>query len=199
MLGNMKNYTLAALTLAILAPGIADSAPATNAPASPTEFLWTFSGLCYETNAAGAIIVKRVSQATMLAEACAAAGVSVEGKAVVYHVNGSVFGDTVDIVSRTNGAVLQNLLGYFYGVDASLGRVSLSNGNSKQVKEIDYIYTSQNSHSMGASFTSKTYATNRNGTVNELVEGPIHWLIAPEGTNGTKVCTGNFVTGKPLF
>jgi len=201
----MKNYILALMLLGGLeAGGFKASAQttnnsSTNTPPSPTEFLWTFSGLSYETNAAGNIIAKTISDKTMLAEAVAAANVSAEGKAVVYHINGSSFGDTVDIVSRTNGEVLQTLFGYFFGDDASLGRMAITNGKSTQVKEIDYIYTGQNSHSLGASLTSKTYVTNRNKTVDLVAEGPMHWLINPDGTNGARICTGTFITGKPLF
>jgi len=175
------------------------SAQSNNPPPSPTEYLWTFSGLSCETNGAGKIVAKPISEKTMLAEAAAAAGVSSEGMVLVYHINGSSFGDTVDIVRRTNGAVLQNLFGYFFGYDNALGRISLTNGAGSQVKEIDYIYTSQNSHSLGDSFTTKLFTTNRNKTVTELVDGPMNWLVTPEGNNGVKVCNGHFTTGKPLF
>jgi len=188
--------------IAVLAAGlIVLSAPAqTDTNSQPFEFLWSFRGYCYQTNEAGKIVTTPISEKTMLRDRAAAAGLTdLRNMAVVYHVNGSSFGDTVDIVTTTNGTVLDTLFGYYFGEDQNLGRIALTNSTGTEVRRIDYIYTSQNSHSMGATFTTKRYSTNRNGTVHVSISGPMSWIVTPEGTNGQKVCNGTFSIGKPLF
>jgi hypothetical protein len=171
-----------------------------NVASTPYEFLWTFRGSCYQTNAEGKILSTAVTEKTLLRDKAAAVGITdTSHMAVVYHVNGSSFGDTVDIVNVTNGAVLDTLFGYYFGEDQSLGRMALTNSMQTEVRRIDYIYTSQNSHSMGAAFTTKRYSTNHNGVVKTRIDGPIHWLVTPQGNEGVKVYSGTFMIGKPLF
>ena len=182
---------------------VANTPAQTNAP-GPTEYQWIFRGICYQTNAAGKIVTSVVTDKTFLRERAAAAGITnLKSLALVYHVDGDTFGDTVDVIDATNGAVLgDHVLGFFFGdFDAgqNLGRLALTNSALNEVRRIDYIYTPQNGHSMGSAFTTKHYRTNHNGTVTLSASGPIWWLTLPDGTNGQKLCTGNYSVGKPLF
>ena len=165
-----------------------------------SELSLTFRGTCLQTNAAGKIVTSRISNQTLLSEAAQAGGrTDTKGLALVYHIQGSSFGDTIDVVATTNGAVLRTVFGLYFGDDQGLGRYALTNGPGTEVHRIDYIYTDQSSHSLGASLTVKKYLTTPGGAVRTSISGQMEWLVTPDGTNGTKVCSGTFVTGKVLF
>jgi hypothetical protein len=155
-----------------------------------------------QTNAAGKFVTTRISNQTLLMEAAQAGGrTDTKGLALVYHFNGSSFGDTIDVINVTNGIAYKSLFGFFFGDSAPLGRVALTNGPGTEVHRIDYIYTDQNSHSLGASLSTQRFpaATGATGTMHPSISGQMEWLITPDGTNASKLCTGTFTTGKVLF
>jgi len=80
----------------------------------------------------------------------------------------------------------------------TLGRTALTNSAASEVRRVDYIYTSQNSHSMGASFTTKRFITDKTGAVHTTIDGQMEWIVNPVGNSNTKVCTATFTTTKPF-
>src|ERR1700746_1231887 len=156
-----------------------------------SQFLFriTIRGTCYQTNASGNIVASPITETTLVQQAAPAGGVYPSTLALVYHVQGSSFGDTIDVVNASSGAVATTLYGLFFGDDSvqALGRTALTNSIGNQVRRGDYIYTSQNSHSMGASFTSKRFLTDTKGNVHTTIEGQMEWIVNPTGNNGTQV------------
>jgi len=167
-----------------------------------SQFLFriTIRGTCYQTNASGNIVASPITETTLLQQAAQAGGVDPSTLALVYHVQGSSFGDTIDVVNASSGAVATTLYGLFFGDDSvqALGRTALTNSIGNQARRVDYIYTSQNSHSMGASFTSKRFLTDTKGNVHTTIEGQMEWIVNPTGNNGTQVCTASFNTTAPF-
>jgi len=153
-------------------------------------FKFTFRGTCTENNPAGKFVNKPVSDRTWLQDVAAAAGVSSRDMRIVYHLQGNALGDTIDVINATNGTVYQTLFGFYFGED--FGRQSLRNAAGNANKRIDYIYTSQSDHSLGDALNSKTFSTNRNGSIRLVLQGQMNYLVLPAGTNGLKVCSGTF-------
>jgi len=164
-----------------------------------TEFQFTFRGTSYQTNGAGNIVTIPLTEQNLLEEAAQANGVSTNNYTLAYHVGGSSFGNTVDIINRTTGASLNWVYGFYFGEDASLGRMALTNRTQTEQRRVDYIYTQQNSHSMGAAFVTKRFLTDTNGNVHTTIEGPIHWIVLPQGNEPMKIRSGFFTIGRPLF
>jgi hypothetical protein len=159
------------------------------------EFLITVRGTSYQPNSAGNIVAVPITETTLLQDAAAAGGITdLKSLALVYHVGGSSFGDTIDVVNATNGVPYTTLFGLFFGDDISLGRTALTNSVGTEVRRVDYIYTSQNSHSMGAGFVSKRYLTDAGGNVRTTIDAQMQWIVNPQGADGTKVCTASFTT-----
>ena len=181
-------------SLALLLLGVSASAQ------TPVLFRMTLRGTCYQANPSGDIVSTPITEITLLQDAAQAGGVDPKNLALVYHVQGSSFGDTIDIVDPTSGAVTTTLFGLFFGDDTVqvLGRTALTNSTGTLVRRLDYIYTSQNSHSMGASFTAKRFLRDKNGSLHTTIDGQMQWIVNPTGNNSTKVCIASFTTTKPF-
>lgn len=188
------------ITTCVVLLGFAFGLSQSNASAQSYLFRMTFRGTCYQTNASGNIVATPITEASLLQQAAQAGGVDPSTLALVYHVQGSSFGDTIDVVNSSSGAVATTLYGLFFGDDSVqvLGRTALTNSVGNEVRRVDYIYTSQNSHSMGASFTSKRFLTDTKGNVHTTIEGQMQWIVNPTGANGTQICTGTFTTTRPF-
>ncbi|MPN33682.1 hypothetical protein SDC9_181173 [bioreactor metagenome] len=126
--------------------------------------------------------------------------------AIVYHFNADPKGDAVEIVRASDGQQLAFQFGFWFGNDASLGRTTLTNAAQNEIRSVDYVYTldtstytSWNSHSMGAAFITRRFMTDTNGNVRVTAEGPIQWSVNPTGNSSTKVISGTFSTGAPMF
>ncbi len=161
------------------------------------ELSFTFKGTAWQTNASGQITSTPITEQTILKERAAAGGVTdLSTLAIVYHVQGNAMGDTIDIVNPSTGAVLDTVLGLYFG-DA-FGRMAFPNRSGTQERRIDYIYTDQNDHSLGNTLTLKTYKKDAQGnrTISS-VSGQMNWLVVL-GPNNVKFCTGTFSTGKQL-
>ena|ERR1051326_5178093 len=169
---------------------------------SQTAYLFkiTLRGTCYQTNTTGIVVATPISDQSLLQDAATAGGVDWHNLALVYHVQGSSFGDTIDVVDASTGAVDTTLYGLFFGDNSvqDLGRTALTNSPGTEVRRLDYIYTSQNSHSMGACFTTKRFQTDAGGNVRATFEGQMQWVVNPVGTVGTKLFTASFKTIKPF-
>ena len=165
-------------------------------------FKWTFKGMSYQTNGTGNVIATPVTEQTILKERAAMGGITdTSGLAIVYHIKGSDYGDTVDIINASTGQALSTVLGYYFGDDTvqQLGRAAITNATQTEVRRVDYLYNDQNNHSMGASFTTKRFVRDINGNTHTTVEGPVQWLELPRGTNNTRIFNGTFTTGQALF
>jgi hypothetical protein len=163
-----------------------------------TEYLVTFRGVSYQTNAAGSITTSRFTERNLLQEAAQAGGITdTKSLALVYHVRGNALGDTIDVVDASNGQVLDTLFGFYFGQD--FGRMSLTNTNGTQHKRLDYIYTKQNSHSLGSAVVTKSTLTDRKGNARLFIQGQMQYLVTPKGNEGQRICTATFTTGRALF
>ncbi len=161
-------------------------------------YLFKFQGLSYTTNAAGRIRSTRVTERTLLQDKASAANITdVSGMSVVYHVAGSGFGDTIDIVNTSTGQVLDTLLGLYFS--QAFSRVGITNALDTEERRIDYLYTDQDAHSMGAASVRRTYTTvgrGTNATQRLMVQGRMDWVKAIDAAQGgSKLYSGNFFTG----
>ena len=162
------------------------------------EFQVIFRGTAYQTNGNGQVFSTPITDQTLLQQAAAAGGITdLSTLALVYHVQGSSFGDTIDVVNATNGVAYKTLFGFYFGDDPSLNRVAITNGTRSEVMRVDYIYTDQNSHSMGAAFVTKNY--NPGGQPLNAVTGRMQWIVNPIPPAGTKACYGSFTATNALF
>jgi hypothetical protein len=170
------------------------------------EYKFIFSGMAYETNASGKLAATPITDQTLLQDRARLGGITdLSTISIVYHINGNPLGDTVDVISNANGQVLVTEFGLYYGSASSLGRTAVTNATQTQQMRADYIYTSNgstytfdNNDSVGLSITSKNIAIT-NGSTNPVISGSMSWGVAPQGTNGTILCIGNFSLGQPMY
>ena len=172
---------------------------------SPFLYHLTLQGTCYQTNATGNFEATPITDSIIVQKAAQAGGANPASIALVYHLQSSGLGDTIDLVDANTGTTLTTLFGLYFGDDTTLGRTAATNSTQTEIRRLDYIYTQQNtaytsynSHSMGAAFTVKRFLTDTNGTTRATVEAQMSWISNPSGTNGTKVCTANFNTTTPF-
>jgi hypothetical protein len=175
---------------------------------SYSEYKFIFSGTAYQKNALGKMVGTPITDQTLLQSQAKKGGITdLSTVAIVYHLDGNTNfgGDTVDVISSTNGQVLTTEFSLLFGDDGSLGRTIVSNAAQTQQRRVDYIYTDNNStytfdnsDSVGLCITSKDFVVT-NGVTNAVVSGSLSWGVAPQGTNGPIVCIGNFSANQPLF
>jgi hypothetical protein len=172
---------------------------------SPFLYRLTMQGTYYQTNGAGDFVAAPLTDKIILQDAAQAGGVSPDSIALVYHLQNSGLGDTIDVVNASTGATIVNLFGLYFGDDSSLGRSAATNASQTVIRRLDYIYTqpnttytSFNTHSMGSAFTTKRILTDTNGVTHYTIEAPMSWIVNPSGTNGTKLCTVNLSTTTPF-
>ena len=164
-----------------------------------TVFEFKFFGSCYTTNRFGTTVRNLVTHYSLVREEAKRLGVSdTSNLALVYKIGGSQFGDTVDLVRKDTGEVLSTVFGFFFGSDASLLRDSMINASGTEEKRLDYIYTRQNSHSLGAAFVTKTGSTLKTGGPDFRVRGEMHYIVTAESTNALRICEGKFMTRAPV-
>ena len=160
-----------------------------------SEFYVTFRGICYQTNSSGDIVGTPISEQTWLQQAAQAGGITdLKTLALVYHVSGSSFGDTIDVVNPTNGVAYTTLFGFFFGDDTSLGRTALTNSPPNEVRRVDYIYTQQSPYALGGSFLTKRYVADGNGNVFTTIDAEMEYLVRPDANHPAKICYGSFTT-----
>jgi len=173
---------------------------------SPYLFHVTFRGTAYQTNG-DQVVATPITETNLLLAAAQAGGSSdISGLALIYHIAGDPdHGDTIEVDSTSNYQTLNTMFGLYFGDDVTLGRTALTNSSASEIRRLDYVYTFDyteltypNSHSMGASFTTKRFLTDTNGNVNTTINGQIEWIVNPNGNEGTKVCVGSFTTTTPV-
>ena len=165
----------------------------------------SFRGMCCSTNGAQ-VNCRPITESTLLTDAT---GGSTNGLAVVYHQQAdtsfqSTSADTIEVVDASNGGSLNTLYGFYFGDSdwwngIQLNRYAITNAAGTKVVRVDYIYTSQNGHSMGAAFVTKRFLHDGNGNTRAVIEGEMQWIVNPVTTNGTQVCKASFCTKKVRF
>ncbi len=156
------------------------------------------SGFCYTTDGQGRIVPQVVNNQTLLQQAAEAGGLTdTSGLGLAYHLNGNSLGDTIEVINRTNGVVLKTLFGLYFG--ESFGRESLLSASHRQMKRIEYLYTDQNSHSIGSALLTDYFFLDNSGNTNATyVLGQMQWLTLTDATHtNAQVCTASFTTTRP--
>jgi len=162
------------------------------------KFQFVFNGTSSTTDADGKIVPRSISNATLLSDFAALNGLhDTSWLALAYHVGGNDLGDTIEVINRTNGATVGTLFGLYFGED--FGRQALLSKSKRQMQRIEYIYTDQNSHSLGSILLTDYYFFDSNGRTNStVIKGQMQYLILPNAThNNTQVCSGSFITVRP--
>jgi hypothetical protein len=163
-----------------------------------SKFQFVFNGTCATTDSSGKIVPRAINNATLLQDFAALNGVGdTSWLALAYHVKGNDLGDTIDVINRTNGATVGTIFGLYFGED--FGRMLLLSKSGRQMKRIEYIYTDQNSHSLGSALLTDYYFFDSNGhTNNTVISGQVQYLILPNATHdNVQVCSGSFTTIRP--
>jgi hypothetical protein len=179
----------------ILAAGVLISAM--NA-AAQSKLQVQLSGTCFTTDSQGRITSQVINNQTLLQQAAAAGGLKdTSGLALAYHIHGNDLGDTIDVISRTNGATLTTLYGLYFG--ESFGRQAMLSASHRQMKRLEYIYTTQNDHSLGSALLTDYYFLDSNGNTNATyVLGQMQWVVTTDASHpNTQICTATFTTLKP--
>jgi hypothetical protein len=169
-------------------------------PRAGAQYLFsvTFRGTNYQADATGKVLPQPMTEESILQALAAPIGADPKAWALVYHVAANGFGDTLEIVDAKTGAPLDTYLGFYFGEDVSLNRMAITNAAGTQTRRIDYLYTSQNTHSMGAAFVTKRYLRDGAGNTRTTIEGQLHWVVAPTASSGTRICIGSFTTTRPF-
>lgn len=170
------------------------------------EFLVTFRGNTYQTNASGLVQARPVTEQTWLSEAAAALGISdTSGMAVVYHVAGSSFGDTIEVVNRANGSSYTTLLGFFFGDNnvQNVGRTALTNSIGTEVRRVDQLYVLYNNNfqgteALGSAFVTKRFMTDASGNPHGTIDADLNYLMLAAGPNPTRMFVGTCTTTRPF-
>lgn len=156
------------------------------------------SGTCYTTDAQGHIVPQAINNQTLLQKAAQAGGLTdTSNLGLAYHLNGNDLGDTIEVINRTTGATLTTLFGLYFG--ESFGRESLLSASRQQMRRIEYIYTDQNSHSLGSALLTDYFFLDGSGHTNSIyVLGQMQYLLLTDSTHtNAQVCTASFTTLRP--
>jgi hypothetical protein len=186
----MKNQLLIAMAAGLLIS-------ATHASAQ-SKLQLQFSGTCFTTDSQGRITTQVINNQTLLQQAAAAGGLhDTSSLGLAYHIHGNDLGDTIDVINRTNGATLTTLYGLYFG--ESFGRQSLLSASHRQMKRLEYVYTTQNDHSLGSALLTDYYFLDSSGNTNATyVLGQMQWIVTTDSSHtNTQVCTATFTTLKP--
>lgn len=166
--------------------------------ASAQMLQFTFTGVCATLDASGKPVGRVINNQTLLKDFALVNGTSTHGLTLVYHIAGNDLGDTIDAINGTNGTVMGTVFGLFFGED--FGRMALESADNTAGRRIEYIYTSQNSHSLGSAMISTRHFLDSSGNTNSTsIYGTMQYLVTTDALHpAVQVCNGNFVTGKVL-
>ncbi|HEV2391887.1 MAG TPA: hypothetical protein VG146_05935 [Verrucomicrobiae bacterium] len=172
---------------------------ASTARAEDHKFLLTFTGACVSNAPSGSFAARRVNNQMFVQPYAQANFLPPDGVALVYHLNSDPRGDSIEVINRTNGAVLGVPLLLYFADDTTLGRMGLTNSVATQIRKIEYVYTSQNSHSMGSCLLNEHLYKDGNGTLTSaVIMGAITWIVVPDGTQPMQVYNGSIFSGKMI-
>lgn len=156
------------------------------------------SGTCATLDAQGHIVSQPINNQTLLQQAATAGGLKdTSTLGLAYHLNGNALGDTIDVINRNTGATLSTLYGLYFG--ESFGRQALLSASHRQMKRLEYIYTSQNDHSLGSALLTDYFFLDASGNTNATyVLGQMQWIVTTDSTHpNTQVCSASFTTSRP--
>ena len=169
------------------------------------ELLLTFRGAYYQADANGNIVGHPVTEQTWLIEAAQAAGTTTNGLAIVYHVGGSGFGDTIEVVDRATGATFTPLLGLFFGDPSveDIGHLPVYNVAGDQERRVDQVFVFyagnfEAGESLGSAFVTKRFQQDASGNRHDTVEADLNYLSLAEGPTQTHMVEGTFTTTRPF-
>ena len=149
------------------------------------------------------MVTNTISDQSLVQAVAQSGGLDPKGLALVYHVAGSSFGDTLDVVTTNNGAIVVTEFGFFFGDDSTpgqpVGRTALTNSTLTEVRRLDYVYTSQSPDARGAAFVTKRYVRDRLGNIRPTIDAQMEWLDWQTGSPNASICKGSFTTGKVLY
>jgi hypothetical protein len=168
--------------------------------------LLTFRGTYYQASTNGNLIGHPVTEQTWLREAAEAGGTTdTSNMAIVYHVGGSGFGDTIDVVNRATGATMTSLLGLFFGDPSvqDIGHLPVSNAAGDQVRRVDQVFVFYGGNfeageSLGSAFVTKRFQTDAFGNRHDTIEADVNYEALQEGTNAVHMVVGTFTTTRPF-
>ena len=158
----------------------------------------SITGTCSTLDAQGHIVSTPINNQTLLQAAATAGGLAdTSTLGLAYHLNGNSLGDTIDVIDRTKGTTLATLYGLYFG--ESFGRQSLLSASGQQMKRLEYIYTSQNDHSLGSALLTDYFLKDSSGHTNATyVLGQMQWIVTTDNTHtNTQVCSATFRTFRP--
>jgi hypothetical protein len=168
-------------------------------PAATAQYLFnvTLRGTAYDVDSSGKMVTNAITEKTILKDLAAAVGLTdFSNWALVYHIGGSSFGDTIDVVNATSGATLDTVFGFYFG--DSLGRYAMTNTTQTEVRRVDYIYTKQSQFALGSAFLTKRFTPDGSGNVRTSTDAEMHWLVRPQGGKPTQTCSAIFTTTTPF-
>ncbi len=160
----------------------------------------SLAGSSATTDSSGRIVSHTLNNQSLLQDFAAANGLQdTSGLALAYHLHGNDLGDTIEVINRTNGASLYTLFGLYFGEDSTLGRAGLLSASGRQMRRIEYVYTDQNSHSMGSAYLVNYFYFDANGNTNKTyVFGNMQWVVMPTAfQTNVQVCTASLTTYRP--
>ena len=174
---------------------------------APAQYLFnvTFRGTSYSTNSSGKIIATPITEQTWLQQGAAETGADPASLAVVYHINGSGLGDTIEVVNASSGVTYALLFGLYFGDfdnGENLGRTALTNAPYTEVRRVDYMYNGCGSnclfspYALGGSFTTKRFLHDPNGKLSFKADGELEYLARPRNHPPPEICFGRFTTTK---
>jgi hypothetical protein len=153
------------------------------------------TGMSTTTDQDGHFVHQPINNQTLLQEVAKLSNLTnTSWLGLAYHVGGNDLGDTIDVIARTNGAVQRSLFGLYFGEDPTLGRTKRI-GNDNHTKRIEYIYTYQNSHSLGSVVLNDFFSVDGGTTNHSLILGTgMQWLVLPDSIHPkSEVRTGSFI------
>lgn len=171
---------------------LGSTAPAQN------QLQLVINGSYSTTDSSGHIVATPLNNRTLLADFAQSRGITdLSTLGLAYHIRGNDLGDTIEVINRADGTPVFVLFGLYFGED--FGRTALLSGTGKQLKRLEYIYTEQNSHSLGSALLTDYYFLDSNGNTNSTtVLGQMQFIITPtEAHPNTQVCTATFTTVRP--
>jgi hypothetical protein len=180
--------------LTMLAAGVLLSANAS----AQSKLQMQLNGTSFTMDSQGKIVARTINNQTLLQQAAAAGGLKdTSGLGLAYHINGNDLGDTIEVIDRATGATLTTLYGLYFG--ESFGRQALLSASHRQMKRLEYIYTSQNDHSLGSALLTDYFFLDGNGHTNATyVLGQMQWIVTTDSSHtNTQVCSATFTTLKP--
>lgn len=174
-----KSLLVAILGLAVL------SATAAHAQ---EKFQIKFRATVRGTNDSGRIFKARQTERTLIRECATDEGVTNRRPLVLaYNIGGDLNGDVIEVVNKSSGEVICQKLRLLFPK-------TLTNGDESQVDQFVYVFTDQQSESVGSGIVTRKAL--RHGRT--LISGSINFFLLPDGTNGLRFCTANFSGTRPL-